>query len=154
MTEAPVRSAHPLNPSTTHLPPGKERAVECARIAADLRCRDVVILEVQRIVGWTDYLVIGTGASRRQIAAVADEVERRMKAVGDKPLAIEGYETGGWTVLDFGDVVVHFFDEEKRAYYQLERLWEDAPRIEWSTGADVSPGAGGGSEEIPIPAPS
>jgi ribosome-associated protein len=62
-----------------------------------------------------------------------------MKALGDKPLAFEGYESGGWMVLDYGDVVVHLFDDVKREYYQLERLWEDAPRIEWTPAADASP---------------
>jgi ribosome-associated protein len=138
MTEAPVRSAVDTSPAN-RLPPGKERAIECARIAADLRCKDIVILEVQRIIGWTDYLVIATGGSQRQMSSVADEINVRMKALGDKPLAIEGYETGGWTVLDYGDVVVHLFDETKREYYQLERLWEDAPRIDWAPAAEVSP---------------
>ncbi len=128
MTEAAVHAA-PVSAPVRKLPPGKERAAECARIAADLRCKDVVVLEVQRIIGWTDYLVIGTGGSRRQIASVADEVEARIKALGDKPLAIEGYETGGWTVLDYGDVVVHVFLDETRRFYDLERLWGDAPRV-------------------------
>jgi ribosome-associated protein len=132
MTEAAVARTATTSPAPARLPPGKDRAIECARIAADLRCKDVVILEVQRIVGWTDYLVIATGGSRRQLASVADEIDHRMKALGDKPMAFEGYEAGGWMVIDFGDVVVHLFDEEKRAYYQLERLWEDAPRIEWT----------------------
>ena len=138
MTEAPVRSAADTSPSN-RLPPGKERAIECARIAADLRCKDIVVLEVQRIIGWTDYLVIATGGSQRQMTSVADEVGARMKALGDKPLAVEGYEAGGWTVLDYGDVVVHLFDETKREYYQLERLWEDAPRIEWTPAGGESP---------------
>src|SRR5687768_13815718 len=132
MTEAAVARSATTSPTPTRLPPGKDRAIECARIAADLRCKDVVILEVQRIIGWTDYLIIATGGSRRQLASVADEIDHRMKALGDKPMAFEGYEAGGWMVIDFGDVVVHLFDEEKRAYYQLERLWEDAPRIEWA----------------------
>jgi ribosome-associated protein len=153
MTEAPVRSAADTSPSPSKLPPGKDRAVECARIAADLRCKDLVVLEVQRIIGWTDYLVIATGGSRRQIAAVADEIGDRMKAIGDKPLAIEGYETGGWTVLDYGDVVVHLFDDEKREYYQLERLWEDAPRIDWAPPAG-EPAANGTADDAPVPSPS
>ena len=152
MSEAAVARTVSTPTSNTRLPPGKDRAVECARIANDLRCQDVVILEVQRIVGWTDYLVIGTGASRRQIASVADEIQDRMKAIGDKPLAIEGYQTGGWTVLDYGDVVVHLFDEEKREYYQLERLWEDAPRIDWApTGAEPAAPSNG---DAPVPSPS
>jgi len=153
MTEAAVARTASTHVPPSRLPPGKDRAIECARIASDLRCNDVVILEVQRIVGWTDYLVIATGGSRRQIASVADDINDRMKGLGDKPLAIEGYETGGWTVLDYGDVVVHLFDEEKREYYQLERLWEDAPRIEWvpTTGEVVNALAG---EEAPVPPPS
>lgn len=147
MTEAPVRSA--AVSTSTRLPPGKERAIECARIASDLRCNEIVILEVQRIIGWTDYLVIATGGSQRQMASVADEINKRMKAIGDKPLAFDGYESGGWMVLDYGDVVVHLFDEEKREYYQLERLWEDAPRIDWTP-----PPAVASSEAMPAPPPS
>jgi ribosome-associated protein len=120
-------------------PDARERAVLCARIAADYRGRDVQVLDLTKIVEWVDYLVIATGSSRRQIVAAADEIDRVMKELGDKKFGVEGYEQGGWVVLDYGDVLVHLFDDEKREYYQLENLWGDAPRVPWERPADATP---------------
>jgi ribosome-associated protein len=86
---------------------------------------------MKELVAWVDYLVIATGTSRRQIATMADEIKQTMREVGDERLGIEGYELGQWVVLDYGDVLIHLFDEDKRDYYQLEHLWGDAPRVEW-----------------------
>lgn len=83
------------------------------------------------LVKWVDYVVIGTGSSRRQIAAMADAIDDAFQSLGDKKVGGAGYNEGGWMVLDYGDVLVHLFDEEKRDYYQLEHLWGDAPRVEW-----------------------
>ncbi|HVJ83087.1 MAG TPA: ribosome silencing factor [Planctomycetia bacterium] len=117
-------------------PDGRERAILCARIAADYRGRDVQVLDLTKIVEWVDYLVIATGSSRRQIVAAADEIDRVMAELGDKKYGVEGYEQGGWVVLDYGDVLIHLFDDEKREYYQLETLWDDAPRVPWERPVD------------------
>lgn len=109
----------------------RERAILCAQVAADNRGRDIVVLEMKGLVAWVDYLVIATGTSRRQIATVADEIKQALREVGDERLGIEGYDLGQWVVLDYGDVLIHIFDEEKREYYQLEHLWGDAPNVEW-----------------------
>ncbi|CAN5415540.1 hypothetical protein BH24ACT7_BH24ACT7_17090 [soil metagenome] len=78
----------------------------------------------------TDVFVIGTGTSNRHVKTLVDEVEAQMKqAIDRKPLRREGVEHARWVLLDYGDIVVHVFDAETRDYYDLERLWADAPRI-------------------------
>jgi ribosome-associated protein len=78
-----------------------------------------------------DYFVICTGASRRQIHTVAEEIDDAMRSVGDQRMGIEGYQASKWVVQDYGDFLVHVFDPDTRAYYALEELWADAPRIDW-----------------------
>ncbi|QDU63248.1 Ribosomal silencing factor RsfS [Planctomycetes bacterium Pan216] len=109
----------------------RERAILSARTAHDNRARDITILEMKGLVDWVDYLVIATGNSRRQIITIADRIEEALKEVGDVRRGIEGYELGNWIILDYGDIVVHVFNEEKREYYQLEHLWADAEHIPW-----------------------
>lgn len=77
----------------------------------------------------TDVFVIATGTSRRHVLSLAEEVESRLSALDRKPLRREGVEDASWVLLDFGDIVVHLFDPETRRYYDLERLWRDAPRL-------------------------
>lgn len=77
----------------------------------------------------TDVFVIATGTSRRHVRTLAEEIEARLTQLDRKPLRREGMEEGSWALLDFGDIVVHLFDGETRAYYELERLWRDAPRM-------------------------
>ncbi|MFQ5947663.1 MAG: ribosome silencing factor [Acidimicrobiia bacterium] len=90
---------------------------------------DVVLLDVSRLLVITDVFVIAAGTSRRHVLALAEEVEERLQAEDRGPLRREGIEDAGWVLLDYGDVVVHLFDEETRRYYELERLWGDAPRL-------------------------
>ncbi len=105
-------------------------ALTAARVAAECRGTDVRILDLREITPVFDYFVIATGTSRRQIHAMADEIEKVVKAeLHDKRRGAEGYEEGRWIVLDYGDVVVHLFDAESREYWDLEHLWEDARRV-------------------------
>jgi ribosome-associated protein len=90
----------------------------------------VVILNVGDLMGITEFFVIVSTSNPRQLDTVLDEVHRVLKAEGRVPLRREGTASGGWAVLDYGDVVVHVFTEVQRAYYDLERLWADAPRVE------------------------
>jgi ribosome-associated protein len=76
--------------------------------------------------------VIVTGVSRRQIHTIAEEVDAALRALGDRRLSIEGYENSKWVVQDYGDVVVHVFDQEAREYYALEELWADAKPVDWA----------------------
>ena len=78
-----------------------------------------------------DFFVIATGASRRQVHTITEEVDAGLRAVGDERLGIEGYEASKWVVQDYGDVVVHVFNPQTREYYALEDLWADAPRVDW-----------------------
>lgn len=109
----------------------RERAIMAARIAEDDKAKDILVLDLTGIVKWTDYLVICTGASRRQLCAIADDVEHAMADLGDHKIGMEGYQKGDWVVVDFADIVLHAFNEEKRGYYELEHLWGDAPRVAW-----------------------
>jgi ribosome-associated protein len=109
-----------------------ERAQLCARLAAENKGRDILILDMRGITSLYDYFVLITGASRRQIHNIAEEVDAALARVGDRRLAIEGYESSKWVVQDYGDVVVHVFDPSTREYYSLEELWADAPHAEWT----------------------
>jgi ribosome-associated protein len=103
-----------------------------ARAAASKGGEDTVVLEVGRVLAITDSFVITSGRNHRQVAAIAEEVEAQLKATaGIGPLRTEGLAQAEWVLLDYGDFVVHAFLDETRHYYDLERLWSDAPRIEW-----------------------
>ncbi len=91
----------------------------------------MVVLDVRELIVITDYFVIASGATDRQARTIADEVEKVLADRGRKPVRREGQREGRWLLLDFVDVVVHVFVEEDRHYYELERLWKDAPRVRW-----------------------
>ncbi len=110
---------------------GQELACLCARVAVENKARDVLILDMRGITPLFDYFVLATGISRRQIHTLAEEIDAALRAEGETRLGIEGYENGRWVVQDYGDVVVHIFDPDKRKYYVLEELWADAPRVEY-----------------------
>jgi len=108
-----------------------ERACICARSAAENKGRDVLVLDMRKITPIYDFLVIATGASRRQMHTIAEEVDDAMVAAGDRRMSIEGYESSKWIVQDYGDILVHVFDPASREFYALEELWADAPRVDW-----------------------
>ena len=111
-------------------------AVEAARAADDKQAKDVVVLEVAEVLALCGWFVIASAANERQVKAVCDAVEQRVHADGGpKPKRIEGLDTLQWVLMDYGDVVVHIFQQDVREYYDLERLWKDVPRIEWEPDA-------------------
>lgn len=112
----------------------RELAIESARIAAADNCRDVVVLDLRGVSPVTDYFVIATGTSSRQLRTVADDLSKRGRELGSKVWQIAGLESSDWIVLDFVDVVVHLFDEPHRRYYDLELIWGESPRVDWSDG--------------------
>lgn len=114
--------------------PALERAFRCASVAADNKARDILVLDMRGITPLYDFFVIATAASRRQIHTIAEEIDSTLAAEGEKRLGIEGYEASKWVVQDYGDVVVHLFDPETRAFYALEDLWLDAARLDWERG--------------------
>ena len=90
-----------------------------------------MILDVGELLRIADVFVLATGSSKRQTLALAQEVEDQLKLYDRKPLRVEGKDTGEWVLIDYGDLVVHLFQQQTRDFYSLERLWGDAPRIPW-----------------------
>ena len=112
-------------------------ALAAARTAMDNRGRDVLVLDARKQTSLFDYLVLATGTSRRQLHAISEDIDHRLEDdLGDQRMGIEGYQESRWIVLDYGTVVIHLFDEETRAYYNLEGLWADATPVDLSGIAD------------------
>lgn len=109
-----------------------EHARVCARIAEDNRAKDILLLDLRGATPLVDFFVIATATSRRQGNAIAIEIDQEMKQIGERKLGIEGSEDGRWTLIDYGDFVVHIFSEDARVYYALEEIWGDAARLDWS----------------------
>lgn len=109
--------------------PSYQKALTCARAAIDKKAENVKILDLSQQSGFTDYFVICSGMSDRQVQAIADSVGHIMESNGTDALSAEGYSDGRWVLMDFGDVVVHVFLDALREYYDLEKLWADAPRV-------------------------
>ena len=111
-----------------------ERAIALARAAAraadEALAIDLVGLDVSGQLPLTDVFVLVTGRNERQVSAIAREIEDALLLAGAKPVRREGRADGRWVLLDFSDIVVHIFHEEERTYYQLERLWRDAPVVD------------------------
>lgn len=96
----------------------------------DAKARDITVLDVRKISDFTDYMVIATGTSNRHVQSSADKVVDALRAHGVRAVGVEGGKTGDWVLIDFGDVVAHVMREEIRDFYNLEKLWSDARRIE------------------------
>ena len=102
-------------------------ALAAARTAEENRGQDVTVLDMRAITPEFDYFVIATGSSRRQLHAISEEIDQTLETeLNDKRSSIEGYSESRWILLDYGSVVIHMFDEEMRAYYALEDLWQGA----------------------------
>ncbi len=126
-----MNAATVIRPATSSASAALEHACLCARLAADHKARDILVLDMRGQTPLYDFFVIATGTSRRQVHTLAEETDALLRAQGDQRLSIEGYEASKWVVQDYGDIVVHLFSPEAREYYRLEELWEDAPRIDW-----------------------
>ena len=107
----------------------RDRAVEAAQAASSKKAMDIVILDVGKLIGITDYFVICSGNTERQVKTIVEEIERRLREEGVKPYRREGEREQRWVLVDYLDVVVHVFHREDREFYDLERLWSDAPMI-------------------------
>ena len=110
----------------------RELAVAAARLAHERNCEQIVVLNLREISPVTDYFVICTGTSDRQMRAVADEIAQYGKSIGQRVWHVAGTESGQWIVLDFVDVVVHLFDQVHREYYDLELIWGASPKVRWA----------------------
>ncbi len=107
------------------------------RTLNEKKASDITLLEIEKLTVLADYFVICTGTSTTHIRALSDEVERVMASYEITPHHIEGYLSGGWLLMDFGSVVVHLFLKDMREFYMLERMWQDAGRVDISALLDV-----------------
>lgn len=122
----------------------RRMALVAAQAAADKKAHDLVLLDVSEQLVITDCFVIASAPNERQVDAIVESVEEKMRAAGTKPVRREGAREGRWVLLDFVDVVVHVQHADERSFYELERLWKDCPRIEFE---DRNAGAGSADED-------
>ncbi len=108
----------------------RELASKIIKLAAEKKTHDLRLLEVGKVSILADYFIIGTGATAVQVHAICDHLIENLKKAGYFVLRIEGYREGWWVVLDYGAVVIHIFQPESREFYDLERLWADAPQLD------------------------
>jgi ribosome-associated protein len=115
----------------------KQQVTAAIQACLDKKAEEISILEMEKGSGaFTDYFVLCSGTNPRQVQAIADEVELRLKTAGVRPAHVEGYKQGEWILVDYLDFVVHVFSEKARKFYDLERLWKTAKRLEPS---DLAP---------------
>ncbi len=107
-----------------------ERVLQALHAASEKKAIDLVVLDLQDIASFTDYFVITSGANERQVQAIADGVSDTLKKVGSPAARVEGYKTAEWILLDYGDFIVHVFEQKARSFYDLERLWRESKRVE------------------------
>ena len=103
-------------------------AITCA---SEKKAFDIVAIDLREIASFTEFFIIVSGANQRQVQAISDEIgEQLKKQLNSRVIRIEGYQSGEWVLLDFGDFIVHIFEQKARDFYDLERLWRDAKKVE------------------------
>lgn len=107
----------------------KVLALEIVKVAWDRNAYQTKIYDVRKLIDYTDLFVVLSGRSERQVASIADSIQAEMKAAGAIPIGVEGRQSGTWILLDYGSVVAHIFTRDAREYYDLDRLWADAPLV-------------------------
>lgn len=110
-----------------------DRIRRAINAAAEKKAIDPTVLDLRGISTFTDFFVIVTGANRRQVQAISDEVVEQLKRSGNPAARVEGYQNAEWVLVDYGDFVVHIFDDKARRFYDLERLWREARRRDLSS---------------------
>lgn len=113
----------------------RERAIFCAKNADSKKASDIIILNVQKLLGITDYFVICTADNPKHVEAIIFDIEKEMKSKGSRIVGIEGMDMKTWALIDLGDVVVHVMQKPIREYYQIEELWADAKKVNWKLAA-------------------
>lgn len=108
----------------------KEKALRLCGYALEKKAVDLVLLDVSELTSIADYFIICSGRSDRQVQSIAQGVEEGARSDGERPLAVEGVSRGHWVLMDFSDVVVHVFYEPMRTFYDLDGLWDQAPRVQ------------------------
>lgn len=114
------------NTAKTLPAPLDDRVMTALRALSEKKATEIALLNISSVASFTDYFIIGSGTSTRQVQAIADEVIEKLRERQTRPLHIEGQKTGEWILIDFGDFIVHIFLESARKFYDLERLWRDA----------------------------
>ncbi len=99
----------------------------------DKKAEDIRVIDISEISILADYFIIANGSNSRQIQAFADEIEQKLAKEGCHLKQVEGYDSANWILLDFGDIIVHLFDQENRTFYNLERIWRDGKQIDPET---------------------
>jgi ribosome-associated protein len=115
-----------------------------ARIALEKKVENLSIIEIGGLSSIADYIIVCSGASDRQVQAVARYIIDELAQQGQKPLGTEGVDEGRWALIDYGDIVVHIFHEPVREYFDLEGLWADAPRVDLEGIEDITDGGAEG----------
>jgi ribosome-associated protein len=108
----------------------EDKALLCMKIIKERKAIDPVLFEVGKLNSITDFFLVASGNSSRQVQAISRHITQRMREEGFKPYGVEGVQEGHWVLMDYGDVVIHIFYQPVRAFYDLEGLWVEAPRIE------------------------
>lgn len=128
---APARKAAPPEPAPAKTEDGLARALEALALALDKKALEPVLLDVRELCSYCNYQLVLSGRSERQVEAIADGIRAglRDREEGVRPLGSEGGRNGSWSLLDYGDVVIHVFAHQVREHYDLEGLWSDAPRV-------------------------
>ncbi|MFQ5964047.1 MAG: ribosome silencing factor [Candidatus Scalinduaceae bacterium] len=106
-------------------------AIMCARIADQKKAQNIIVLDISKLTFITKYFVICTGINERQLHAIADEIGKKLRKLSIEKYGMEGYNEAKWILIDYGDVIVHLFGKDTRAFYDLELLWGDASKIAW-----------------------
>jgi len=107
-----------------------ERVLAALHAAGEKKAIEPVVLDLRDIASFTDYFVIVSGQNERQVQAISDEIYEQLKKTGETAARVEGYKTAEWILLDYGDFVVHVFEQKARMFYDLERLWRESKRVE------------------------
>ena len=108
----------------------REKAKVSVEALEEKKASDIKVINIEKISVIADYFIIAGGSNRNQLQAMADEVEERLGKIGCEPKNIEGYLNGNWILMDYGDIVLHLFDDENRIFYDLERIWRDGEQID------------------------
>jgi ribosome-associated protein len=134
-SEVQAAGAGRRRPASTPANPADfdERIRTALHAAAEKKAIDLTVLDLRGVATFTDFFIISTGANKRQMQAISDEVVDQLKRRGSPAARVEGYQAAEWILIDYGDFIVHVFDEKARRFYDLEYLWREAKRL------DVSP---------------
>lgn len=140
-SRTPAESPTDSMQTTAQTVPLDETVVAALRAADDKKALELVVLDVREVASFTDYFLIASGTSTRQVQAIADEIVDRLKQGGRRAARVEGYRNAEWVLIDYGDFVCHVFEDKARRFYDLERLWRDAARV--ALPPDITTGAAG-----------